>query len=223
MKRELASVEANFKETVNRLMPVIDSLRSVIRATRSGLTGLQLKKIDSMMVPVDSLLAMKWYLAAHTKAQEIGSLIPQFNKDEERVKELRSILPGEWVCTNITKSKEEKGVNAVEKKVFTFNRDGSVLLEENKKGQSGPFLKEDWEFKSWGKYDMNGDTIHLFIDRFASLRQNFERLYLEDGGKKKVWKKEPQPTYDSTITDGSQDRYITYEDLKGDFVQTRKF
>ena len=51
MKRELASVEATFKETVDQLMPKIDSLRSVIRATKSGLTGLQLKKIDSMMVP----------------------------------------------------------------------------------------------------------------------------------------------------------------------------
>lgn len=222
LKRELASVEATFKETVNRLMPKIDSLRSVIRATRSGLTGLQLKKIDSMMVPVDSFMRLKWYLSAYSKAQEIGSMIPQFNKDEERAKELKTIIPGEWVCTNITKSKEVKGVHAVEKKIFTFNRDGSVLLIETKKGQSGPFLKEDWEFKSWGTYDMNGDTIHLFINRFASIRQNFERLYFEDGGKKKVWKKEPQPTYDSLITDGSQDRYITYPDLKEDFTQTRK-
>lgn len=223
MKRELASVEATFKEAVTRLMPKIDSLRSVIRATKSGLTGLQAKKIDSMMVPVDSLLNIKWYLSAYTKAQEIGNMIPQFNKDEERAKELKSIVPGEWVCTNITKSKEVKGVHAVEKKIFTFNRDGSVLLNENKKGQSGPFLKEDWEFKSWGKYDMDGDTIRLFINRFASIRQNFQRLYLENGGKKKVWKSEPQPTYDSLITDGSQDRYITFTDLKGDFKQTRKF
>ena len=50
MKRELAAVEATYKENLTRLMPVIDSLKSVIRATRSGLTGLQLKKLDSMMV-----------------------------------------------------------------------------------------------------------------------------------------------------------------------------
>lgn len=223
MKHEMASVEATFKENLNHLVPVIDSLRSVIRATRSGLSGLQLKKLDSMMVAVDSFANQKWYLQAHTKAREIAAQLPQFSKDEERAKELKTLVPGEWVCTNITKSKEVKGVHAVEKKVFTFNRDGKVTLVENKKGQSGPFLREDWEFRSWGDYDMHGDTIHLFINRFASIRQNFERLYVEDGGKKKVWKKEPQPTYDSTITDGSQDRYITFGDLKGDFSQTRRF
>ncbi len=223
MKREIAAVEATFRETVNRLMPKIDSLRSVIRATRSGLSGLQLKKLDSMMVSVDSLLNKKWYLAAYTKIKEIGDMIPQFNKDEERARELGNIIPGEWVCTNVTKSKDVKGVYAVEKKIFTFNRDNTVLLVENKKGQSGPFLKEDWEYKSWGKYDLHGDTIHLFINRFAAVRQNFERLYFEDGGKKKVWKKEINPTYDSLITDGSQDRYVIYTDLKEDFVQTKKF
>ncbi len=219
MNRELAAVEATFKENVNRLMPVIDSLRSVIRAARSGLTGLQLKKIDSMMVPVDSFVTMKWYLQAYTKAQEIAVNIPQFNKDEERSKELRSVLPGSWVCTNITKSKEVKGVHAVEKKIFTFGKDGKVTLLEKKNGQSGPFLKEDWEFRSWGDYDLHGDTIHLFIKRFASIRQDFERLYVEKVGSKvkKTWKKEPAETYDSLITDGSQDRYITWEDLKGDF------
>ena len=224
MKKELAAVEADFKENINRLQPVIDSLRSVIRSARSGLTGMQLKKIDSMMVPVDSFANMKWYLQAYTKAQEIAAAIPQFNKDEERAKELGNLVPGEWVCTNITKSKEVKGVHAVEKKIFTFNRDGKVTLVEKKKGQSGPFLKEDWEFRSWGTWGCHGDTIHLFINRFASIRQNFERLYVEKEGNritKKHWKKEPAETYDSLITDGSQDRYITYDDLKGDFVKSR--
>jgi len=221
LKKELAAVETRFKEDVNRLMPVIDSLRSVIKATRSGLTGLQLKKLDSMMVAVDSFANVKWYLQAHTKAMEIGAAIPQFNKDEATSKELRDVVPGEWVCINVTKSKEVKGVHAIEKKVFSFMRDGKVALIENKKGQSGPFLKEDWEFKSWGNWDLHGDTIHLFIKRFASVRQNFSKIYVEDG--KKVWKNEPQPTYDSTITDGSQDRYVVYQDLKDDFERKKKF
>lgn len=221
LKKELSAVETRYKEDINRLMPVIDSLRSVIKATRSGLSGLQLKNLDSMMVVVDSFTNMKWYLQAHTKAMEIGAAIPQFNKDEAVSKELRTAIPGEWVCTNFTKSKEVKGVNAVEKKIFTFMRDGKVALVENKKGQSGPFLKEDWEFRSWGNWDLHGDTIHLFIKRFASVRQNFSKIYVENG--KKVWKSEPQPTYDSTITDGSQDRYVVYQDLKDDFERKKKF
>lgn len=222
MKRELAAVEATYKEEITRLMPVIDSLRSVIRATRSVLSGLQLKKMDSMMVAVDSFAAMKWYLQAYNKAQEIATAIPQFNKDEELSQEIRAKIPGKWVCTNVTKSKEVKGVHAVEKKIFTFNKDGKVTLIENKKGQSGPFLRENWEFRSWGSWDCHGDTIHLFIDRFAAVRQDFERLYVEKEGDKitkKTWKKEPAETYDSLITDGSQDRYITYQDLKDDFTR----
>jgi hypothetical protein len=205
---------------------MIDSLRSVIRATKGNLTGMQLKKVDSMMIAVDSFANKKWYLQAYTKAQEIGSRIPEFTKNEAKAKELREIIPGEWVCTNETKDKENKAIHAIEKKIFTFNKDGSTALLETKKGQSGPFLKEDWEFRSWGTYDLNGDTVHLFIKRFASVRQNFERLYvtkLDNNKMKKEWRKEPQPTYDSTISDGSQDRYIAFEDLKGDFVQTKKF
>lgn len=226
LKRELASIEATFKDNNDRLLPVIDSLRSVIRATRSGLTGLQLKKLDSLMVPVDSFLNKKWVLEAYSKAKEVGARIPEFNKDEAAAKALRTTLPGEWVCTNETKNTEQKDIHAIEKKIFTFNRDGKVLLDEHKSGKSGPYLKEDWAFKSYGTWDLHGDTVHLFINRFASIRQNFERMYIEPdgkGGKKKIWKKEPQPTYDSTITDGSQDRYVAYEDLKSDFIQTKKF
>jgi hypothetical protein len=215
LKRELAAVESKFKTDVSRLIPAIDSLRSVIKATRSGLSGLQAKKLDSLMVPIDSLVNQKWYLQAYTKAAEIGAAIPQFNKDESTSKELRNVLPGQWVCTNLTSDKENKAIHAVEKKIFTFMEDGKTTLVENKKGQSGPFLKEDWEFRSWGTWDLHGDTIHLFINRFQSVRQNFQRFYVIDG--KKFWKNEPQPTYDSTITDGSQDRYITYPDLKEDF------
>jgi hypothetical protein len=222
MKRELNAVEEHYKTEINRLMPVIDSLRSVIRAARSGLSGLQLKKIDSMMVPVDSFANMKWYLQAYHHAQEIGNRIPEFNKNEEKSKEIKQKLPGQWVCTNVTKSKEVKGVHAVEKKIFTFGRDGKITLVENKKGQSGPFLKEDWEYRSWGTYDLFGDTIHLFINRFAAVRQNFNRLnFKKEGDKivKKWWEPEINETYDSTITDGSQDRYITYPDLTADFVR----
>lgn len=221
MKKELAAVDAQYKQDLARLGPVVDSLKSVIRAAKSSLAGLQAKKIDSMMVAVDSFYNKKWYLQAHTKAMEIANFLPELNKCEERAAELRKLVPGQWVCTNVTKSKEVKGVYAVEKKIFTFGRDGKVTLVENKKGQSGPFLKENWEFRSWGTYDMLGDTIHLFINRFAAVRQDFTRLYVENvgGRKKKVWKKEPQPTYDSAITDGSQDRFVTYADLKSDFVR----
>jgi hypothetical protein len=72
---------------------------------------------------------------------------------------------------------------------------------ESKEGQSGTYLKEDWEFQSSGTYDFKGDTIMLSITRFASVRQDFERIHMKDGNA--VWVKEPQPRYDSTITNGN--------------------
>lgn len=217
LKKELAVLEADYKVIVAQKQSSLDSLRSVISQARGELSPIAVKKIDSVMVKVDSLANLKWYLEACNVAKGIADRIPDFKKDMSRADELRGKIPGKWVCTNLTKSTENKAINAVEKKIFTFNRDGSVHLIENKKGQSGPYLKEDWEFVSKGTYDIFGDTIYLFISRFASVRQNFHKIYVENG--KKVWKNEPQPTYDSAITDGSQDRSITYDVLMDDFVK----
>ncbi|MBN1128217.1 MAG: hypothetical protein JXA71_04490 [Chitinispirillaceae bacterium] len=223
LRIELAKAETLYREHIANLKPAVDSLMAVIGAARKSYDGMERKKLDSLLVEVDSFIRIKWYLQAHTKSQELVARIPQFNFDSERAKEIRDRVPGEWVCTNKTTSKENKDINAVEKKIFIFEKNGSAKLIENKKGQSGPYLREDWQFDSWGKWDVNGDTVHMFVNRFAAVRQNFQRMYLEDGGKKKSWRNEPQPTYDSLITDGSQNRFITFSDLQADFEQTRKF
>ena len=223
LRIELAKAEALYRDQIANLKPTVDANLATINAARSKYDGLELKKIDSLIAVVDSFVRMNWLLQANTKAMEIIARLPQFDFDSDRAKEIRSRVPGEWVCANKTTSKENKAINAVEKKIFIFEKDGTAKLIENKKGQSGPYLREDWEFNSWGKWDVNGDTVRLFINRFASVRQNFERMFLENGGKKKEWKNEPQPTYDSLITDGSQDRFVTFSDLQSDFEQVRKF
>jgi hypothetical protein len=222
LRIELAKAEALYRDNIAGLKPSVDSLIAVIHAAKSKYDGLELKKVDSLLAVVDSFIGINWLLQANTKALEIANRIPQFNFDSDRAKEIRPRIVGEWVCANKTVGKENKDVNAVERKIFIFEKDGTGKLIENKKGQSGPYLREDWEFDSWGKWDVNGDTVRLFINRFAAVRQNFTRMYLEDGGKKKSWRNEPQPTYDSLITDGSQDRYVTFSDLQADFTQTRK-
>jgi hypothetical protein len=222
LKKELARAEAYYKEKVSKLRPKVDSLAAVIKKNREQLSGLTLKRYDSLSAAVDSFSKIDWLLQSYTKAKELVDLIPQFNADVVRAKELRTMLPGEWVCTQHEKSTENKDISAVTKKIFSFGKDGKAKFVESKKGQSGLYLKEDWEFVSTGIWDVAGDTVHLFINRFAAVRQMFERMYLSDGGKKKEWRKEPKPTYDSAITDGSQDRYIAYADLKEDFEQTKK-
>jgi hypothetical protein len=223
LRISLAQAEALYRDNISTLKPSIDSLVAIVRAAKANYSGIELKKVDSLLGIVDSFASISWLLQAHTRAQQLVAAIPAFNFDSDRSKELRTRVPGEWVCTNKTTSKENKLINAVEKKVFLLEKDGKAKLIESKKGQSGPYLKEDWEFNSWGTWDVNGDTVRLFINRFAAVRQNFHRVHLEEGGKKISWRNEPQPTYDSTITDGSQDRFITFTDLSEDFDQARKF
>ncbi|MCL2689076.1 MAG: hypothetical protein FWE57_04430 [Chitinispirillia bacterium] len=217
----LDRAEKFYNEQVSTLGPKIESAKAEANKAKAELTGHQVRKIDSTIAVIDSFKRMDWLLQSNNIAQELVALLPSLREDEVKSKNLRRLVPGEWVVETRTRSEANRDINALERKVFTFHRDGKVNLVENKRGQSGEFLKEDWEFRSWGTYDLKGDTIMLSISRFASVRQNFERIHRVDGNM--VWKKEQQPTYDSTITDGSQDRFVTWEDLKTDFRQVKRF
>lgn len=221
LEKQLSEVEKYYKDHVSNLLPSIESLKSQIKSAREEFSALQAKKIDSMVNVVDSFVNIKFYLQANNTAQEILARIPQFREDQKKANEIIRKIPGEWVCTNHIKGTENKEINAIEKKIFTFDKKGSVKLTENKKGRSGPYLKEDYEYRSVGTWDVLGDTIYLFVNRFTAVRQNFERMHKE--GKRLIWKKENHAPYDSAITDGSQDRNIIYADLLSDFVQKRRF
>jgi hypothetical protein len=221
MKANLALAEQFYQEQVSTLGPKIDAKKAEAIKAKDELSGYQVKKIDSTVAVIDSFKRIDWLLQADNVAQELAALIPSLKDDEVKSKNLRRLVPGEWVTETRTKSEANKDVNALERKVFTFHKDGKVNLVESKKGQSGEFLKEDWEFRSWGTYDMKGDTVMLSINRFAAVRQMFQRIHKIND--KMVWKDEPGPTYDSAITDRSQDRFVTYEDLKADFKQVKRF
>ncbi len=215
----LKQLETSYKNDLSNLASQIESLRAQVNETRSQVSGFQVQRIDSMMHVVDSFVSIKWYPDALAKIKTVIDVLPQVKIDEQKANELKGKVNGTWTCTNVTKHSEDPTVHAVEKKIFIFNNDGSCKFIENKKGKSGPFLKEDYEFVSYGTYGYKGDTVYLSINRFAAVRQNFERLFIE--GKKRTWKQDLQPTYDSTITDRSQDRYVAYPDLVSDFVHSR--
>ncbi|MCL2218921.1 MAG: hypothetical protein FWC23_01500 [Chitinispirillia bacterium] len=225
-KKEMESMEAGlleaekfYSEQVATLGPKIEAAKSKAQTEKSSLSGHQVKKIDSLVRIVDSFKTMDWLLQANSKADELVALLPYLKEDEAKSTRIRRQIPGEWVFEDRAKSVEHKDVNALTRKVFRFQPGNKVHLTESKKGQSGPYLREDWEFNSWGTYDFRGDTIMLQISRFQALRQMFTRIHMVDG--KPVWKDEPGPTYDSAITDGSQDRHVTFEDLKADFKKVR--
>lgn len=217
----IAQAEALYAENSARLKPYLDSMVGVLTNARSRFTGLQLKKLDSAMAFVNSFMSKNWIYQSEDNANKAAEMLTQLKFNEERSKELKDRLPGEWVCTNTTKSEADKAVNAVEKKVFSFYKDGKVMLVETKKGQSAKNLKEDWEFQSFGTYDCLGDTIEVFVDRFKCVRQNFETLLEKDN--KKAWERKSEKAYDSTITDHSQDRWIPFSEMQEDFKQQKKF
>jgi len=222
LKVYLEKAEKYYQDQVSTLGPTIDAAKSAALKAKEEISGYQARKVDSTLGVVDSLRKMDWLLQANNVAQELVALLPSLKEDEAKSKNLGKLVPGEWYTETRTKSEEFKEVNALERKVFTFYRDGKVYLEEGKSGQSGPFFKEDWLFKSWGTYGYKGDTIMLSINRFAAVKQNFKKAR-NDNGKAVDWKDEPGPTYDSVITDGSQDRFVTYDDLKADFSRRKSF
>lgn len=220
----IAQAEALYAENSVRMKPYADSVIAALTRARGEFTGLQLKKLDSAMVVINSFVTKSWVYQIEDNCKKTLDLLPILRFNEARAQELKERLPGEWVCANVTKSEADKEVHAVEKKVFTFFKDGKVTLVENKKGQSAKNLREDWEFRSYGTWDCLGDTIMIFVDRFSCLRQNFQTLIEKD--KKKNWETKKEPTYDSLITDHSQDRWIPFSGeggLSGDFKQGKKF
>jgi hypothetical protein len=217
----IAQAEALYSENLVKMKPFTDSLVGVLTNAKTRFTGMQAKKIDSAMAVISNYMAKNWIYQVEDNARKAVNMITQLTFNEDRAKEVKARLPGEWVCTNVTKSDADKAINAVEKKIFTFFKDGKAKLVETKKGQSSKNLKEDWEFQSSGTYDCLGDTVFIFVDRFASMRQNFEALNESAG--KKTWEKKKEATYDSLITDHSQDRWVPFEEMKQDFKQEKKF
>jgi tRNA G37 N-methylase Trm5 len=115
---------------------------------------------------------------------------------------------GTWAGERVPTAEGFKA-KALEKKQFEFSADGKLHAVESMKGQTDEFLKEDWQFESWGTWDIKGDTVLLKITRELCQKQVFENFREVDG--KKKWVREEKPTYDTTITDGSKDRYMTWD------------
>lgn len=215
MRILIAQAESQYKDDMNRLKPWIASKKNFIASETANLTGLHKKHLDSLMGVVDSFITINWLIQAEAHIKGVINYLPKLKSDEERAAELRTRILGSWTCSQVTKHAQDKSVHAVEKKVFTFNGDGSGSLVERKNGKSTPYFKEDWEFISNGKWDIKGDTIILSVDRFKAVKQDFWDKKEVKG--RDQWVKTSHPRYDSTITDGSQDRFIVFEDLKKDF------
>jgi hypothetical protein len=208
----LAKAEAGYRATTAEIKPGVESKRKSLGETKLNFSGIIVKEADSLLALIDTNIAANKWPDAKIKCQEAEAIFAGLENDEKVAKETKPKLPGTWSGSETFK---DEGANAVEKKVFTFTADGNIDIVEERTGTTNPYLKEDWKFQSSGTYDLKGDTIIMAISKEKCLKQVYQTL-AEKGGKKE-WVKVEKPTYDSTITGGKKDRFMTFEYLKEKF------
>lgn len=219
LKKGIVIAEAWYEQAMQANKPIIDQLRKSFVDRKATLSGLPLKDADSLLKIADSLIAQNWLVQARTKLESFDSVMNTLVKNEATAKEIRKQIIGTWRDTHILQAPEDSGerFSAKEIRMFKFNNDGTFESSEERHGQTTPYLKEDWKFLSWGTFDLMGDTIYQFITREKCTQQ----WYTQKNVKLNKWERKEHPTYDSTITNGSKDRFIVYSDLKIEFKKGR--
>ena len=210
VKKFLAEADAWYQASLKTAKPRVDSLVKSFIAAKAALSGLQLKDADSMLGVINSYTKQNWYMQAQTYADNLDTLMPLLLKDEVNAKKADAQIRG--TVWNMSKKITDNGANAVQKGRVSFVKDGSYEMSEEMKGLTKPGLKEDWLFLSWGTFTMKGDTILFSTKREKRVRQIYQHLT-----EKKQWQTIEDKPYDSTFTDGSKDRFFTFEYLKENF------
>lgn len=232
LKRAEAAVvhaEEFLVNTINTKKPeVIGRFNIIVKNTEADLRGLHKKDADSVLSQIDSLLKIDFIFKAEKGINQFEKDFPKMKRAQFVADSLRPKINGStWTFMETTKNTEDKNVNATEKKVFKFNRDGTSYFVEEKHGQSAPNLKEDWKFETWGNWDIKGDTVHVIANKFTQHKQTFwqfneltKKWGHYDSDKKEFVDNKPNVIAAETLTSAKnpedivkQNRYIVYQDL----------
>lgn len=210
----IAKAELGNSDVSGKLKPYVDSLRKTIDLRKHKLSGMQLKEADSLTARADSLIKMNRWADAKVACVELDAILTSLEKDETTAKETKAKLTGSWTGVLATKNKEEKS-NYVEKKVFNFAPDGKIDIVEERNGQTNEALKEDWKYQSAGTYSLKADTIFIAVIKEKCIKQVYTNQVTKNG--KTQWIKNEKKPYDSVITSGKKDRFLTFSYLKENF------
>jgi hypothetical protein len=201
-----------YEEAMVQNKDFLDKKGAELKGRKAALTGLPLRAADSMFSIVDSLVKINWLIMARTKLDKLDTMMISLEADEKTSVDVRKKIVGKWGDAHWVKP-EEANYKALDKRVYTFAKDMKFEGDESMKGQTTEFMKEDWQFLSQGTYDVKGDTIFISVNHEKCPRQIFTQWHL----KEKKWIEGKKPTYDSTITNGSKDRFMLFSDLKESF------
>jgi hypothetical protein len=189
---------------------------STLQGQKKNLSGIHLRIADSISTIIDSLVETDLLIKAKEKITDAKILMPALLKDQETATKLKPTLLGNWKDARVVKA-DEGNYKYVETTSYSFKPNGTFEGSEDRKGQSSPYFKEDWQFLSWGTYDLKGDTVHLFVNREKCPRQIYTQLNVKDN----KWKEDRKATYDSTITDHGKDRSIPITFLKQNYKKSK--
>jgi hypothetical protein len=219
LKTTLAATEAWFEKAMTESKAYIESTRKAINEKKAQLSGIPLKDCDKLLLTADSLVKINWLIAARAEFEKINALMPNLLENQKKADEVKPKIIGTWKGVTVVHPTDDEGAKykALETRIYTFSKDGSFSGSEEKHGQSYKYMKEDWKFLSWGKYDLTGDSIYLNITREKCAQQ----VYVNFNLKTKIWEKKVEPNYDSTVTNNKKDKFITYNDLIGEFKKTK--
>lgn len=212
----LKSAEKWYQDFLAQNKSELLSSISTLQGQKKDLSGLQLKMADSILTIIDSLVKSDLLIKAKEQISYTKTLMPTLIKDQETATKLKPALVGSWKDAHVVKA-EEGNFKYVETTLYSFKANGTFEGSEDRKGQSSPYFKEDWQFISWGTYDLKGDTVYLFVNREKCPRQIYTQLNIKDN----KWKVDKKPTYDSTITDHGKDRSIPFTYLKQNYKKSK--
>lgn len=206
----LGSFETRMTKLLEESGPVIDSLKKVCEEKKTKLTGLHLKEAEPNVAKIDSLLNANQLLMARARLEKFNLDLDTLMMEQKTADSLREHFVGAWV---MEKESEDKRYNVVERTEIHMRPDSTLYIMEKKKGKTSDNTIEDWEFRSTGTWDIKGDVAYHYINKEKCVRHHFHSRNPETG----KWKKQSKEPYDSTITNGSKDRYAVYADLDKDF------
>ncbi len=212
----LANVEKWYQDFLaQNKVSIVRSINS-LRSQKLQLTGLQLKDANIILAIIDSLTKNDLLIQAKSKVQEAASIMPSLLKDQETARKIKPALIGNWKNVHVVKAQKDNS-KYTETTRYSFKSNGTFEGSEERKGQSSPYFKEDWQFFSWGNYDLRGDTIYLFVNREKCTRQVYAQLNVNNN----KWVESKKPTYDSTITDHKKDTKVIFSYIIENFEKSK--
>jgi hypothetical protein len=208
LTRALGEFEGKMTAILEQTGPFMDSLRRACDDKIALLNGLHLEAAGKGKGLVDSLMqieSQKMYARnrLETWSFELDTLVTL----QKLADSLRKEFVGKWIMEKASSDPKHKMVERTE---IVMRPNGTLSILEGRKGQLNDYESEDWMFESSGTWDVMGDVAYHYITKEKRVRQIFEGIDPQTGKRRK----EAQLPYDSTITKGTKDNAMSWNDFE---------